>query len=119
MVEEFNREYFVVFIKFKTPFDIDHIFEGVNTLIQVIIHHNHSTTLTTRAGYIRRAHQKFRIKQKYEEILRNYYFQAHREEVEINARKSKFADGVFALRIFIDKNKVEEIKETFNQKRKN
>lgn len=65
----FKHEYFVAFIKFKTPYDISHIFEGIETPIRVTIRHNHSTILTTRGGYIGRVHPVYGLKIKYEEIL--------------------------------------------------
>ena len=115
-VVDFKNEYFMVFIKFKFPYDIAHIFEDIETTIRVTIRHNHSTTLTTRGGYIGRVHQLYGLKVKYEAILNKCYFEEHGENVEINVRKSYFGEGVQALGIFIDKDKSDQIKETFVKK---
>ena len=115
LVTDFNAVYFSAFIQFKTSYEMQELFD-VRTLIRVTVRHNYSMTLTTRGGYIGRAHQKYGVKKRYEEILKKVYEEEHAEEVEINVRKTFIGKGVQALGIFIDKEKADKMKETFVKK---
>lgn len=113
MVVYSKVEYFSAFIKFKTPYNIKHIFEDVETPIQITIRFNHSMVLITRGGYIGRAYLVYGVKQDYEQTLRNCYAEEYGTLVEINVRRHYIVNGVQNLCIFVDKNLVEVAKETF------
>ena len=94
------------------------MFDEVPMNIRVTVRHNHSMKLTTRCGYIGRAHPVFSVKKSYENILMKYYEAEFGETVEINVNKGFIGDDIQALAIYAEREKVEQVKEAFVKKQK-
>lgn len=116
-MEDF-KVHFSAFIQFKTLYNIKEMFEDVDINIQVTVCHNHSMILTNSCSYIGRAHPVFSLKQNYENILKKCYEDEYLDTVEINIRKSYIGDDIQALVTYVDREKVDQVKELFVQKHK-
>ena len=62
MVADIKVDYFSVFIKLKTLYNIKHIFKNIETPIRVTFRFNYSMVLTTRGSYISRTHLVYSVK---------------------------------------------------------